>query len=232
MHYAERQANSLGEQQQTEKNQLDCCINSRLLTNSFYNVKSEARDCDLSCNSVPPEGQGDEKGLSCSCFNYLGSGHWQRSPGLQTMHLPTECGTEVCRFRLLEDIITNARNEYIKDVLDGLIWSNSTARQLLIEVLLINNIDSQLAQLLQHPLVSDTKDFMEHLYRTAAAPFHLPSHVRRDDGGMYLYWCLFLHYAWTLCVYLLALLYKWYAAINETPFAYWRSELKHVAGLN
>lgn len=148
------------------------------------------------------------------------------------MHLPTECGTEVCRFRLLEDIITNARNEYIKDVLDGLIWSNSTARQLLIEVLLINNIDSQLAQLLQHPLVSDTKDFMEHLYRTAAAPFHLPSHVRRDDGGMYLYWCLFLHYAWTLCVYLLALLYKWYAAINETPFAYWRSELKHVAGLN
>jgi hypothetical protein len=28
--------------------------------------RSEARDCDLSCNYVPPEGQGDEKGLSCS----------------------------------------------------------------------------------------------------------------------------------------------------------------------
>ena len=111
MHYAERQANILGEQQQTEKNQLDCCINSRLLTNSFYNVKSEARDCDLSCNSVPPEGKGDEKGLCCSCFNYIGSGHWQRSPALQTMHLPTECGTEVCYFRMLEDSITNARND-------------------------------------------------------------------------------------------------------------------------
>jgi hypothetical protein len=54
LQYAERQANILGEQQQTEKNQLNCCINSRLLTNSFYNVKSEARDYDLSCNSVSP----------------------------------------------------------------------------------------------------------------------------------------------------------------------------------
>ena len=186
MHDAERQSNSLGEQQQTEKNQRNCCINSRLLTNYFYNVKSEARDCDLSCNSVPPEGKGDEKGLGCSCFNYMGSGQWQRSPGLQIMHLPTECGTEVCYFRMLEDMITNARNNYIKEVLDGLIWSNITARQLLIEVLLINNIDSQLAQLQQHhPPVPDTNEFMVHLYRNAAAPFHLASHVRRDDGGMY-----------------------------------------------
>ena len=190
MHDAERQSNSLGEQQQTEKNQRNCCINSRLLTNYFYNVKSEARDCDLSCNSVPREGTGDEKGLGCSCFNYIGSGHWQRSPspGLQTMSLPSQCATEHCYFRMLEDIITNARNDYIKDVLDRLIWSNSTARQLLVEVLGINNIDSQLAQLLQHPLVSDTNDFMAHLYRAAATPVHVPSSVFRDDGGMFLHW--------------------------------------------
>jgi hypothetical protein len=110
MHDAERhqdylQASSLGQQQQTETNQRNRCINSRLLTNSIYNVKSETRDYDLTCNSVPPEGKGNEKGIERKCFNYLGSGQWQRSPGLQTMHLPTECGTEVSYFRMLEDMI-------------------------------------------------------------------------------------------------------------------------------
>jgi hypothetical protein len=160
---------------------LSCCVSANLLGGFFENIDSEARNCGRACHGESTQGED----IPCDCTHYIDRITWQRSSGAPHVHLPLECATENCLFRLVEDQVRNERHKWIQTVLRDIVFVNASARLALSEVLEHEGIDFELANLLQYPLLTSEDAFFLRLYESLSFPHHLlPEEVFRQDGSV------------------------------------------------